>query len=204
MKVIISFIPSAYIIVCNKVILAAFKLLKRREKGETVCLEVNSTCPHTLWTYVYAPVVWLTPVIDVAGSIGPIFRVKLPLKWCQVITHTHWPSGETILPARVSLRQPDAGEHMPPAEREPGRDSLASSFTTHPSLSSQVTVNGETQRNTPTPSSFPLAPVLLTKGFQALRVNPTGQCCPTESETSWPGKHCPLVGLVLTGLQPVF
>lgn len=133
-EVIISFSPSAYIIVCNTGILPTLKQLKRRKWGETVRLEVKHTCPQTLWMYVYAPVVWLTPVIDVAGSIGPIFRVKLPLKWRQVITHTHWPTGETILPARVSLRQPDAGEHMPPAEREPDRDSLTSSFTTHPLL----------------------------------------------------------------------
>lgn len=37
----------------------------------------------------------------------------------------------------------------------------------------------------------------------ALRVNPPGQCSPTEIQTCWPGKHCPLVGLVLTGLLPV-
>lgn len=38
---------------------------------------------------------------------------------------------------------------------------------------------------------------------QHLLVLPTGQCGPTEIQTCWPGKYCPLVGLVLTGLLPV-
>lgn len=53
----------------------------------------------------------------------------------------------------------------------------------------------------PTFSSFP--PVLCCSPRLVPRVNPMGQCCPTERQACWPGKHCPLVGLVLTGLQPV-
>lgn len=48
-KVIISFSPSASIIVCNKAILPTLKQLKRRKRGETVFLEVKHTCPQTLW-----------------------------------------------------------------------------------------------------------------------------------------------------------
>lgn len=35
---------------------------------------------------------------------------------------------------------------------------------------------------------------------QHLLVLPTGQFGPTEVQTCWPGKYCPLVGLVLTDL----
>lgn len=68
------------------------------------------------------PVVWLSPVVQLACSLGPLLRVKLPLNWHQVFTHTQRPGRETTLPAGVSVRQPDAGEHVPPAEKNEHND----------------------------------------------------------------------------------
>lgn len=71
----------------------------------------------------------------------------------------------------------------------------------HPFFSSQVHAYDETHRNIQTSYSFPQALCCSPKAL-TLRVNPVGQCCPSERQARWPGKHCPLVGLVLTGLEP--
>lgn len=152
--------------------------------------------------FAYAPVVWLTPVVDVAGSMGPLFRVKLPLNWHQVVTHTQGPTRETTLPAWVSVRQPNAGKHIPPAGKKKENEHKDACTHQLSSFPSQVPADDETHRNIPTPSSFPLALCCSPKASTP-RVNLIGQCCPSERQACWPGKHCPLVGLVLTGLQPV-
>lgn len=69
----------------------------------------------------------------------------------------------------------------------------------HTFLSSQVTADDNRQREIPIPSVFPRA-LCCSRRASALGVNLTGQCCPTERQARWPGKHCPLVGLALTAL----
>lgn len=70
----------------------------------------------------FAPVVRLTPVVEVASLLGPLFGVKSPLDRHQVVTHTQGPARETALPAWVSIRQPNAGNHIPPAEKNENKD----------------------------------------------------------------------------------
>ena len=66
---------------------------------------------------VFAPVVWLAPVVDVLSATSPFFRVKLLLNWHQVVTHTQRPAGEAAFPAWVSIWQPNAGKYFPSAEK---------------------------------------------------------------------------------------
>lgn len=70
----------------------------------------------------FAPVVRLTPVVEVASLLGPLFGVKSSLDRHQVVTHTQGPARETTLPAWVSIRQPNAGNHIPPAETNENKD----------------------------------------------------------------------------------
>lgn len=64
----------------------------------------------------WAPVVRLAPVVDVACALGPLLGVKLPLNGHQLVAHAQGPAREAALPAGVPVREPDAGEHVPPAE----------------------------------------------------------------------------------------
>lgn len=63
-----------------------------------------------------APVVWLGPVVHVSGALSPLFGVEAGLDGHQLVADAPGPAGEAPLPARVSLRQADAGEHVPPVD----------------------------------------------------------------------------------------
>lgn len=124
-------------------------------------------------------------------------------------SHTHPGANERNYAPSLGPHQEAQCRQTHPSCRKTSRERLAHILNYYPTrLSShQLAADDGTHRNintytVPTPSSFPPALCSSTK-LQALRVNPTGQCCPTERQTCWPGKHCPLVGLVLTGLQSV-
>lgn len=137
-----------------------------------------------------SPVVRLTPVVEVSGSVGPLFRVKLPLNRHQVVTHTKRPTRETTLPAWVPIRQSDAGKHIPPAGKKKQHIVILPFF-------SHVGAVVETHRNIPITLSLP---VLLTKA-PTPGVNPIGQSCPSETGTlAW--QTVPPGGLGINIFQP--
>lgn len=66
----------------------------------------------------FAPVVWLRPVVDVASALNPLFRVKLLLNGNQVVTDAQGQARETTLPAWVSIRKANTGKHIPPTKKK--------------------------------------------------------------------------------------
>lgn len=80
----------------------------------------------------------LAPVVQVAGPPGPLVRVKLPPDRHHVVAHAQGPAGEAALPARVSVWQPDAGHHIPPAEKNDNKDAETLQIIIQLSLSSEV------------------------------------------------------------------
>lgn len=118
-------------------------------------------------------------------------------------SHTHPGANERNYAPSLGLRQAAQCRQTHPSCRKKKKNEHKDACTHQlSSFPSQVPADDETHRNIPTPSSFPLA-LCCSPKTSTPRVNLIGQCCPSERQACWPGKHCPLVGLVLTGLQPV-
>lgn len=59
-----------------------------------------------------------SPFVDALSALSPLFRVERSLHGHQVVANPKGPTSETMFPAQVSIRQADAGEHIPPIEKK--------------------------------------------------------------------------------------